>query len=352
MEDKQKGPLIRSFFYRLSNTVKFFIVVQIHEKETSMQTTRELHVIFGTGPAGTTLAQELLARGKQVRLVNRSGKGQVPDGSELVAGDASKLATVRELSKGASVVYNCTHAPYENWPEILPRLQENMIEGAASANARLVVIDTLYLYGETHGQAMTEATAHAAISRKGRLRAELAWGYLQAHRTGKVRVAIGRAADFFGPRVLNSALGQYIFPAALSHQPALTLGNIDLPHSYSYMLDIARGLAALGAHDEASGRDWLLPVVPAMTTREIINMIGKIIGESVQTLNIASMEQAQAAGVFDQTFANEYAELFYQYTEPQIVDSSAIEQAFGIHATPLDEALRTTIRWYREQAGA
>lgn len=43
-----------------------------------MSTTKELHIIFGTGPVGTTLADELLARGKQVRLVNRSGKGQIP----------------------------------------------------------------------------------------------------------------------------------------------------------------------------------------------------------------------------------------------------------------------------------
>lgn len=317
-----------------------------------MQTTNELHVIFGTGPAGITLAEELLAKGKRVRLVNRSGKGQVPGGIELVAGDASKLATVQELSQGAAVVYNCTHAAYENWPEILPRLQENMIEGAACARAKLVVIDTLYLYGETHGQIMTEAMAHTATSRKGRLRAELAWGYLQAHRVGKVRVALGRAADFFGPRVLNSTLGQYVFPAALSHQPVLTLGNIDLPHSYSYMPDIARGLAALGEYDEALGRDWLLPVAPAVTTCEVINMIGAKIGEPVQTMNVASIEQARQLGIFDGTFANEYTELFYQYTEPQIVDSSAIEQTFGIRATPLDEAIRTTIQWYREQSKA
>jgi len=179
-----------------------------------MPSAPDLHVVFGTGPAGATLADELLARGKRVRLVNRGGKiaEPPPAGAELVAGDAANLATVRELSEGAAAIYNCTHARYERWPEVLPRLQENMIEGAAAVGAKLVVIDTLYLYGPTHGRAITEATPHLALSRKGRLRAELAWGYLQAHRSGKVRVAIGRAADFFGPRVLNSALGAYVFP--------------------------------------------------------------------------------------------------------------------------------------------
>jgi nucleoside-diphosphate-sugar epimerase len=317
-----------------------------------MNTPKELHIIFGTGPVGTTLADELLAKGKQVRLVNRSGKGQVPAGAELVAGDASKLEMVQDLCQGASVVYNCTHAPYQIWPETLPRLQENMIEGAASAGARLVVIDTLYLYGETHGVPMTEATPHAATSRKGRLRAELAWGYLQADRTGKVRVTIGRAADFFGPRALNSVLGQYVFPAALSGQPVLTLGNIDLRHSYSYMPDVAKGLAVLGEREEALGRDWLLPVAPAITTRDMLRIIGQEIGQLPQILNVPTLEQAQALGVFDETFAREYVELFYQYTEPQIVASGAFEQAFGLHATPLDEAIHTTVHWYREHTSA
>ena len=72
-----------------------------------MNTSRELHVIFGTGPVGTTLADELLARGKQVRLVNRSGRGQIPPGAELVAGDASKLAVVERLSKASTGSLSC-----------------------------------------------------------------------------------------------------------------------------------------------------------------------------------------------------------------------------------------------------
>lgn len=310
----------------------------------------ELHVIFGTGPVGTTLARELLGRGKRVRLVNRSGRSPepLPAGIELVAGDASSLATVQALSVGATTIYNCTHATYEQWPEVLPRLQENMIEGAAAAGATLVVIDTLYLYGPTGGQPITEETPHLAVSRKGRLRAQLAWGYLQAHRAGQVQVAIGRAADFFGPRVLNSALGQFTFPLALRGEAMVTFGKPDLPHSYSYMPDVARGLATLGEREEALGRDWLLPVAPARTTRDLAGMIGEAIGRPVPVVPIPSIEQAKALGLLDPVFADEFAELFYQYTEPQIVDSNAIETTFGLRATPFEEALPVTVSWYRD----
>lgn len=309
----------------------------------------DLHVVFGSGPAGLTLTEELRARGHRVRLVNCKGviAEPLPKGIELVAGDAANLGAVTELSTGAATIYNCTHAPYEQWPEVLPRLQENFIEGAAASGAKLVVVDTLYLYGPTGGQPMTEEMPHLAISRKGRMRAQLAWGYLQAHRAGKVRLAIGRAADYFGPRVTNSALGQFAFPAALKGEPMVAFGDIDLPHSYSFIPDVARGLATLGERDEALGRDWLLPVAPVRTTREMAALMCEAIGHPVGIAALPSMEVVASLGLLDPTFLAEYDELFYQYTEPQIVDSTAMARDLGDTATPLPEAIAATVAWYQ-----
>jgi hypothetical protein len=33
------------------------------------------------------------------------------------------------------------------------------------------------------------------------------------------------------------------------------------------------------------------------------------------------------------------------------VDHSAFEQTFGVHATPLRDAIRETVRWYRQADG-
>lgn len=46
----------------------------------------------------------------------------------------------------------------------------------------------------------------------------------------------------------------------------------------------------------------------------------------------------------------EFVEMLYQYTEPQIVDLGAFEQAFGLRATPIDDALHATISWYKQRA--
>ena len=56
----------------------------------------------------------------------------------------------------------------------------------------------------------------------------------------------------------------------------------------------------------------------------------------------------EAWGPFDEVLMREYAELFYQYLEPQIVDCQAIGDAFGLRPTPVREALRATVAWYRQ----
>ncbi len=66
----------------------------------------ELHVVFGAGPLGRSVVEELVRRGKSVRVVSRSGKmAEAPQGVELVAGDLYDPAAVRKLTQGAAVAY-------------------------------------------------------------------------------------------------------------------------------------------------------------------------------------------------------------------------------------------------------
>ncbi|RJQ80741.1 NAD-dependent epimerase/dehydratase family protein [Pseudonocardiaceae bacterium YIM PH 21723] len=315
-----------------------------------MNESQQLHVVFGTGPAGLALIDELVAKGHRVRAVNRSGAAPVPPGVEPVAADVTDQDTMRSLSQGATTIYNCTHAPYHLWDELLPRLHAAFLDAATVSGARLVVTDTLYMYGETHGAVMTEQTPHRATSHKGRMRAEIAARYLDAHAAGTARVALARAADFYGPRVVMSALGGAVFAPALHGQPVIAMGNIHLPHSYSHIGDVGRALATLGEHDNAMGRAWHVPTAAPLTTAEIHGLIGRELGHEL-TAEILTAPTDQAWGPFDATFMREYAELFYQYLEPQIVDSTAITEAFGLHPTPIEDGLRETITWYREQLG-
>lgn len=308
----------------------------------------DLHVIFGTGPVGLTLADELLARGKKVRIVSRSGKAVVPVGVESRAADATDPDAVTELCRGAAAAYHCMNVAYAQQYEVIPQMQRAMIAGAGAAGAVLIVTDTLYLYGETHGKVITEDTPHAGTTRKGKMRAQVAADYLRAHQEGRIKVALGRAADFFGPRVFNSSLGDRVFPPALAGKAAQVVGDPGLPHSFSYMKDVARGLATLGERPEALGRDWLLPVAPAVSTREMVCLIGEAAGHPVRVQAIPKFV-IQAMGLFDPQM-REFVEMLYQYTEPQIVDSRRFEETFGWSATPLAEAIPATVAWFKASA--
>jgi nucleoside-diphosphate-sugar epimerase len=305
---------------------------------------RELHVVLGSGPAGLAVAEQLLTHGKAVRVVNRSSRPPLPAGAEHAIADATDADQMRQVCAGAAAVYNCTHAPYHQWDDLLPRLQDAVMAGAAAAGATLVVIDTLYPYGPTAGVPMTEQSPNAATSRKGRLRARLTAKYLAACQAGRLRVAIGRSGDFYGPRVLNSALGGTVFLPALLGGPVLAMGDLDLPHSYTYLPDAARGLVALGTREEALGRVWHLPTAAARSTREIHTLIAAELGHP---LTADVLTEPRPWGPLDEAFMREYDELFYQYNEPHIVDSTALEHTFGLQPTALDEGMRTTLRWYR-----
>jgi hypothetical protein len=43
-------------------------------------------------------------------------------------------------------------------------------------------------------------------------------------------------------------------------------------------------------------------------------------------------------------------EQLYQSERPWVVDSSKFERAFGWHATPLPDAVTTTVAWFRDRA--
>ncbi|MET9252291.1 NAD-dependent epimerase/dehydratase family protein [Streptomyces sp. NPDC048182] len=304
-----------------------------------------MHVVLGTGPAGTTLAEELARRGHEVRTVDRRPAGTALPGVSHHQADVGTPEGARDAVRGAAVVYHCVNVAYHLQTEVMPRIQDAVLGAVAAEGARLVVLDTLYPYGETHGEVMTEATPWRATGAKGRMRASLDERYLAAHEDGRVRVVLGRSADFVGPRVVNSTLGGGVFPGALTGGEVYALGDIDLPHSYTDIRAVAAGLATLGERPEGDGRVWHLPTAPARTTREVLEAVEKRVGEP---LRLTVKTEPVPFGPFDQVFVDSYAELFYQHTEPQVMDSTAIQETFGVSPVPLDDTLDATIAWYRD----
>jgi nucleoside-diphosphate-sugar epimerase len=314
-----------------------------------MSSANELHVIFGTGPVGLAIMDELLVRGKRIRMVNRSGKTNpsIPPEVEVVAGDATEPASARKVSQGASLVYNALNAPnYNQWASQFPPLQKGVLEGATHTGAKLVVMENVYMYGPTGGKPLAEDLPYRASGPRGRTRALLAQELQAAHNSGKVQVVSGRASDFFGPRVIQSAAGAQAFKAALAGGKAQVMVSADHLHTFTYMPDIGKGLVMLGENEAAFGQAWHLPACQTLTTRQFLKLIYEEAGQEVN-IQVAPKLLMKAMGLFVPPVRG-ISELFYEFEEDFVVDHRKFEQTFGNHATPLREAIRTTLAWYRK----
>ena len=304
----------------------------------------ELHVVFGTGPIGMAVMNELVQRDKRVRMVNRSGRANVHDGVEVVEGDATDKAFTQEVSAGASVVYFALNPPYNRWPELFPGLQAGVVEGAASAGAKLIAMENLYMYGDPAGKPISEDMPYNAHTRKGKVRQAMTEAAFAAHRAGKLRVTAGRASDFFGP--YDRVQGEQTFIPALQGKTVNLLGNPDMPHSFTYVRDFGTALAILGTRDEALGQAWIVPTAAPTTNRNIIRLIETEIGKPVKSRAVGRF-MLSMVGLFSKPAA-EIVEMLYEFEKPFAVDSSHFERTFGMKPTPTADAVRETVGWFRE----
>jgi nucleoside-diphosphate-sugar epimerase len=308
----------------------------------------DTHVVFGTGAIGLALVDELVASGRSVRAVNRSGQADVPAGVEVRAGDLTDSSFADGAAAGAAVVYQCLNPPYHRWAEEFPGLQDVAVRAARAARARFVSFENTYMYGDTNGQLMTETTPMRAHTRKGKVRAAMAEQLRTLHESGDLRVSTARASDYFGPRgTAQSPFGDLVIGAALAGKAARVMGDPEQPHSYTYTVDAARTLAALGGRDDVDGEVFHVPNAPAQTTREIISMISEQLGSPIK-VSTTPRTLLRALGLFNPTI-RELDEMRYEFTQPFIVDSTKAQNQLDIAPTSLPEALQATIAWFRKQ---
>jgi nucleoside-diphosphate-sugar epimerase len=310
---------------------------------------RKLHVVLGAGPLGLAVARHLASRGDRVRAAVRSERADIPEGVEVVGVDLAVEADAKRACEGATVVYHCVNPPYAKWPELHPPIMGAIIEGAATAGARLVFGDNLYAYGPVDGP-LTEDLPQLARGPYGRVRAQIAETLLRAHKTGRIRAAIGRASSFFGPHAHESTVGDRVFARAVIGKAAQVLGDPDLPHTVTYLEDFGRALVTLGERDEALGGVWHVPNAEAVTLRRFVQMVFESAGHPFR-LRTAPRWGIAMAGLFNPTL-RAVKEQLYQSERPWVVDSTKFERTFGWTATPLREAVAATVAWFRNSKAA
>lgn len=289
------------------------------------------HVIVGAGPVGSAVARRLLDRGDDVTVVTRSGGGL--DGTERVQADAADAVSLAQVAEGAAAVYNCVNPPYDKWSEQWPPIAAALLAAAESSGAVLATTSNLYVYGEVDAP-MTEGTPMAATGIKGRVRAQMWREALAAHEAGRVRAFEVRGSDYLGG---NSLLSMLIAPAYRKGRTAFVPADLDAPHTWTDVRDVAALLVA-GVDDPRSwGRAWHVPSGPACSVRELAAVAAAQLDvrAKVRSLPYAVV---WAGGLFN-PLLRELRETQHQFRRPFVLDSSAAQEKLGLEPHSLDDSV-------------
>ena len=309
-----------------------------------------LQVVLGaTGGVGQAIVQALAAQGAQIRAVNRSGRALVPTSVEVIAADLTNRESTRAACQGATVVYHCAGLPYDQWATHLPVMLDNVIAAVSDTEATLVYCDNLYMYAPT-AQPLTEESRQAPVTRKGKLREQLAETILAAHAQKQIRATIGRGPDFYGPGVRASAVGERFFNAVVAGKRVPWLGKLDVPHALLFVEDFARGLIALGTHEQTLGQIWHIPTAPALTGRQYVALASEAAGVQARPLAVPGL-LLRGLGLTN-AILRETVEMLYEFNEPYLIDGNKYTRAFDGIPTSHQEAMRRTVAWYRDSAAS
>ncbi|RMB82457.1 NAD-dependent epimerase/dehydratase family protein [Streptomyces shenzhenensis] len=299
-----------------------------------------LHVIVGAGPVGTATARLLADQGERVRVVTRRGTGPDHPAVERVAADATDAPALARLCTGATVLYNCAGVAYHRWPIDWPPLAAAFLEAARTSGSVLVAAGNLYGYGPVTG-AMTEQHPLLATGTKGRVRARMWADALAAHKAGHLRTAEVRSSDYLGAGI-QSLLTMAVLPKVLAGARARVPADLDAPHSWTYVGDVARTLVAVAADESAWGRAWHVPSTAPVSLRDITTRACALADAPPPRLSTMPAAVLWLGGLGN-PMVRELRETQYQFRRPFVMDSSAATEAFGIAPTSLDASLKETI---------
>ncbi|NMR28467.1 NAD-dependent epimerase/dehydratase family protein [Crystallibacter degradans] len=310
----------------------------------------DLHIVTGAGPIGWTAAEQLAAQGHGVRLLTRSGSGPEHPLVERRKVDVSQPAGFEAALEGAVAVFHCIHASAysaKTWAHELPAAEQTVLKAAGRAGAVVVFPESLYSYDRPQ-DVMTERSSRNAACGKRGIRAQL----LRARAASATPTVSMVASDYFGPRALNAHAGERMVPAVLAGRTIRVMGNPDMPHSFTYVPDLAAAMIA-AAHNPAAWNSVLhAPTGPAVTQRTMAAAFARAAGVAAPKVGAIPGWVVRAAGLLSAD-ARELAEMLYQFEEPFVMDSPSTQALLGLAPTPFAAAAEETVHWWQgEHASA
>ena len=305
------------------------------------------HVVLGASRgSGLAVLKELLNLG--YNAIGVSSSGIVPKGipsNNFAKADATNLDELLKVCQGATHIYNNLNVEYSHWTATLPIFTNNVIEVASQTGAKVIYLDNLYCYGPVD-ESMVETMPNKATDTKGKLRRQITQMYLAAHNSGKIKVVIPRASDFFGPDVLSSVSDRF-FPNILNGKPIQNIGDPTKAHSFTYINDLARATILLANDESTFGQIWHIPAHNS-SVKELAELTSTIVRKPYKISSLGKI-MVTIISLFV-PILKEIRPLYYQYSRDYLIDSTKFEKQFSqFQKTPLKQALAETLEFYKSE---
>lgn len=304
-----------------------------------------MQTILGSGGAiGHGLALTLHKYQTSVRLASRHPKA-VTGSEELCPTDLLLAESVHKAVKGSKVCYLCVGIPYSTriWQEQWPVVMNNVIAACAANGSALVFFSNIYSLSANSLNPITPNSPMDPPSRKGVVRQQVEEALMDAASQGRISALIARAPDFFGPIGDNSLLMAMVYRNLVKGKSAQWFCNADMPHSFGYTPELARGTAMLGNASDTWGEIWNLPVDhEAPSGREWTRMFARAM-QKTDKVQVLPAWLVRALGLFVPVL-RESVEMLYQYDRPYVFDSSKFNRHFKYSPVRNEDAIHETLK--------
>ena len=303
-----------------------------------------MHTILGAnGVIAQELSTALGSSSKPIRQVSRNPR-RVNQTDETVVADLLDGKATADAVSGSEVVYLVAGLEYKLsvWQDQWPRVMRNVIDACKRHGSRLVFLDNVYAYGHVDGL-MTEETPFNPISKKGEVRAKIAEMLLDEIHRGDIQAMIVRSADFYGPQAINSFPHAVVFKRLMAKKSPQWIGNPNAIHTFTFTPDAGRAIAVIGEAQEAFGQTWHLPTTKEpFTGADFVRLACDLAGQPFKLL-VMPHWAIKLAGIFVPVL-RENEEMMYQLDFDYRFDSSKIQSAFDLKATPYQQGISETLK--------
>lgn len=302
-------------------------------------------VIGGTLFIGRALVDRLLERGDEVVIMHRGSGTTYGNRVGEIRCDRTDVAAVRTALAGRrfDVVYDNVY----DWQR---GTTADQVAAAAEAVAdglrRYVFTSSVAVYprgGEYDENAPLVASDHP--NAYGAQKADSERALFELQRRNRIPVATLRPAFIYGPH--NPFEREAFFwDRVLAGRPVVVPDDGRRTMQWVHVHDVARAAILAATDDKAVGHAYNLASYPAITQIDFVRLLAKVADRPANVVPIPREHIERLGGLL---YAPPYYFGAYLDIPPITVRADRVRSELGLDLTPLEDGLRETYSWYRQQ---